>query len=119
MTISHFAVLCGLVWNSENTHCSVNRVHGSEKHDFVKSDASFKEVLSIKGRFAVGRLRNGGCAVPTGTVLLVTSTVYFLIFRPNVRATSSTYFRSADPSSSGGVPFVLKHQTEYVNSIVS
>ena len=37
MTISRFSVSCGLVWNSENTHCSVNRVHGSEKHDFMKS----------------------------------------------------------------------------------
>ena len=48
------------------------------------------------------------CAVPTGTVLLVTSTVYFLMLRPNVRATSSTYFRSAEPSSSGGVPTAEK-----------
>jgi hypothetical protein len=34
--ISHFTVPCGLVWNSENTYCSVNRVHGLEKHDLVK-----------------------------------------------------------------------------------
>ncbi len=45
--------------------------------------------------------------VPTGTVLLVTSMVYLLMLRPNVRATSSTYFRSALPSSSGGVPTAL------------
>ena len=43
-------------------------------------------------------------AVPTGTVDLVTSMVYFFMFRPKVRATSSTYLRSAEPSSSGGVP---------------
>ena len=43
-------------------------------------------------------------AVPTGTVDLVTSMVYFLMLRPNSRATSSTYWRSAEPSSSGGVP---------------
>jgi hypothetical protein len=36
MTISHFTVPCGLVWNSEKAHCSVNGVHCSEKHDFVK-----------------------------------------------------------------------------------
>ena len=47
-------------------------------------------------------------AVPTGTVLLVTNTVYFFIFCPKVRATSSTYFKSALPSSSGGVPTALK-----------
>jgi len=43
-------------------------------------------------------------AVPTGTVLLVTSRKYSLLYFPTVRATSSTYFRSACPSSSGGVP---------------
>ena len=36
MTISHFTVPCDLVWNSENTHCSVNGAHCSEKHDSVK-----------------------------------------------------------------------------------
>ncbi len=41
-------------------------------------------------------------AVPTGTVDLVTRSVYLLIARPNVRATSRTYCRSAEPSSSGG-----------------
>ena len=47
-------------------------------------------------------------AVPTGTVDLVTRTVYFLMFWPKVRATASTYCRSAEPSSSGGVPTALK-----------
>ena len=42
--------------------------------------------------------------VPTGTVDLVTSMVYFSMFCPNVLATDSTYFKSAEPSSSGGVP---------------
>lgn len=46
-------------------------------------------------------------AVPTGTVDLVTRTVYFLMFWPNVRATASTYCKSAEPSSSGGVPTAL------------
>ena len=32
---------------------------GLEKGDEMLPDASFKEILSIKGRFAVGRLRNG------------------------------------------------------------
>ena len=36
MTISRFTVSCDLVWKNENIYCSVNRVHGSEKHDFVK-----------------------------------------------------------------------------------
>ena len=62
------------------------------------------------------------CAVPTGTVLLVTSTVYFLMLRPNARATSSTYFRSAEPSSSGGVPTAEKTTStlsrQSVNSVV-
>ena len=43
-------------------------------------------------------------AVPTGTVLLVTSTLNLSIFLPKVRATAFTAVRSADPSSSGGVP---------------
>ena len=46
-------------------------------------------------------------AVPTGTVLFVTTNLYCFILRPMVRATSSTYFRSALPSSSGGVPTAL------------
>ena len=37
LTISHFTVPCDLGWNSENTHHSINTVHGSEKHDSVKS----------------------------------------------------------------------------------
>ena len=36
MTITHFTVPCDLVWNRENTYCSVNGAHCSEKHDFVK-----------------------------------------------------------------------------------
>jgi len=36
MTITHFAVPCGSVWNSENIYYSVNGAHCSEKHDFVK-----------------------------------------------------------------------------------
>jgi len=47
-------------------------------------------------------------AVPTGTVLLVTSSVYFETLAPNVFATSSTWLRSAPPSSSGGVPTAMK-----------
>ena len=47
-------------------------------------------------------------AVPTGTVDLVTKIVYFRMLRPNVRATSSTWRRSAEPSSSGGVPTAEK-----------
>ena len=37
MTITHFAVPCGSVWNSENIYYSVNGAHCSEKHDFMKS----------------------------------------------------------------------------------
>lgn len=37
LTISHFTVPCDLGRNSENTHYSVNTVHGSEKHDSEKS----------------------------------------------------------------------------------
>ena len=43
-------------------------------------------------------------AVPTGTVLLVTTKIYLFMYLPTVRATSNTYFKSALPSSSGGVP---------------
>ena len=47
-------------------------------------------------------------AVPTGTVDFVTIIVYLLIFCPKVLATASTYFKSAEPSSSGGVPTAEK-----------
>ena len=61
------------------------------------------------------RLSNSACmawrtsfAVPTGTVLLVTTTMYLLRCWPMVRATCNTYLRSALPSSSGGVPTAEK-----------
>ena len=57
-------------------------------------------------------------AVPTGTVDLVTRIVYFLMFRPNVRATSSTYCRSAEPSSSGGVPTAEKTTSTLSRQVV-
>jgi len=47
MTISHFTVPCGLVWNSENTHCSVNGEHCSEKHDFVKCFCSAVKIFPV------------------------------------------------------------------------
>ena len=46
-------------------------------------------------------------AVPTGTVDLVITTLYSLMYRPIVRATASTERRSAEPSSSGGVPTAI------------
>ena len=51
-------------------------------------------------------------AVPTGTVLFVT-TIFGLFMRwPTVRATSSTCCKSAEPSSSGGVPTAMKTTSE-------
>ncbi len=47
-------------------------------------------------------------AVPTGTVDLFTTTTGAVMCRPMVRATASTYCRSALPSSSGGVPTAMK-----------
>ena len=47
-------------------------------------------------------------AVPTGTVDLLTTTAGCARWRPMVRATASTYCRSALPSSSGGVPTAMK-----------
>ena len=47
LTISHFTVPCDLVWNSENTHCYVNRVHCSEKHDFVKWFRSAVKIFPV------------------------------------------------------------------------
>lgn len=44
---------------------------GLEKGDGMLPDASFKEILSIKGRFAVGRLRNGCVRVLDDTGALV------------------------------------------------
>ena len=47
MTISHFTVPCDLVWNRENTYCSVNEVHCSEKHDFVKWFRSAVKIFPV------------------------------------------------------------------------
>ncbi len=47
-------------------------------------------------------------AVPTGTVLLLTTTLYPFIARATSRATPSTCCRSADPSSPVGVPTAMK-----------
>ena len=50
--------------------------------------------------------------VPTGTVDLFTTIVKLVISRPMSRATSSTYCRSAEPSSPGGVPTAMKTISE-------
>lgn len=97
---------------------------------FALSDSAPTTILSgyIKSFMAEPSLRNSGleatsksiftplfsnssdtvvlifCAVPTGTVLLVTSIICLCIFCPTSLATSKTYLRSALPSSSGGVP---------------
>ena len=47
-------------------------------------------------------------AVPTGTVDLLTTILSPFIARPIPPATSRTCFRSADPSSSCGVPTAMK-----------
>ena len=59
-------------------------------------------------RFAARWPRAPFRAVPTGTVLLSTTTVYLFIARPTSRATASTCCRSADPSSPCGVPTAMK-----------
>ena len=46
-------------------------------------------------------------AVPTGTVDLSTTMRYSVMCRPIVSATASTCDRSAEPSSSGGVPTAM------------
>ena len=46
--------------------------------------------------------------MPTGTVDLVTTTFASSMCSPIVRATARTYLRSAEPSSSGGVPTAMK-----------
>ena len=46
-------------------------------------------------------------AVPTGTVDLSTTTRYSFMWRPMLRAAATTCFRSAEPSSSGGVPTAM------------
>ena len=50
--------------------------------------------------------------VPTGTVLLVTTIFERFMCCPMVRATASTCWRSAEPSSSGGVPTAMKTISE-------
>ena len=47
-------------------------------------------------------------AVPTGTVLFVTTSLGPFMCSPIVPATASTCCRSAEPSSSGGVPTAIK-----------
>src|SRR6266511_2465582 len=51
-------------------------------------------------------------AVPTGTVLFVTTSLGPFIWRPIVRAASSTCCTSAEPSSSGGVPTAMHTTSE-------
>ncbi len=46
--------------------------------------------------------------MPTGTVDLLTTTLKPFMARPMPRATSSTCRRSAEPSSSWGVPTAMK-----------
>jgi hypothetical protein len=46
-------------------------------------------------------------AVPTGTVDFVMTTLYSPMCSPIERATASTWRRSAEPSSSGGVPTAI------------
>src|SRR5471030_620296 len=46
-------------------------------------------------------------AVPTGTVDLSTMTLYSVMCLPMLRAAASTYCKSAEPSSSGGVPTAM------------
>jgi hypothetical protein len=50
-------------------------------------------------------------AVPTGTVDLSTMILYSVIRRPMFLAAARTYFMSADPSSSGGVPTAMNCRT--------
>ena len=47
-------------------------------------------------------------AVPTGTVDLVTTILGSFMWRPISRATARTCWRSAEPSSPGGVPTAMK-----------
>ena len=80
------------------------------------SNSSGKPRLSSSSWIVSRTLR----AVPTGTVLFVTTRRCLVILRPTVRATSSTYFRSALPSSSGGVPTALKRtSTSFRHSVKS
>ena len=62
-------------------------------------------------------------AVPTGTVLLVTTSFRSFMCSPIVRATSRTCCRSAEPSSSGGVPTAMKitsdRSTAWATSVVN
>ena len=51
-------------------------------------------------------------AVPTGTVLLSTMTVYLLMTWPMARATFSTCVKSAEPSSPCGVPTAMKTMSD-------
>jgi len=51
-------------------------------------------------------------AVPTGTVLLVITVFELFICWPIVRATASTCCKSAEPSSSGGVPTAMITMSE-------
>ena len=46
-------------------------------------------------------------AVPTGTVDLSTMTLKPVMYLPMLRAAAVTYLRSAEPSSSGGVPTAM------------
>lgn len=47
LKISHFTVPCDLLWNRENTYCSVSGIHCSEKHDFVKWFCSAVKIFPV------------------------------------------------------------------------
>ena len=64
--------------------------------------------VAAAAAFSVSTSLARPCRVPTGTVVLVTMTLASSMCSAIVRATASTYLRSAEPSSSGGVPTAMK-----------
>ena len=80
-------------------------------HEVVDRGALLQELGvrdDVNGCFACERDRRAHLpAVPTGTVLFVTTTSSRVMCRPIVSATASTCRRSAEPSSSGGVPTAM------------
>ena len=101
-----------------------SRHHGARvvrldpQHDAIRLEEiidrrAFLEKLRIAAQVErLARVRGTAAAtlaaVPTGTVDFVTTTSSRVMCRPIWSATPSTWRRSAEPSSSGGVPTAMK-----------
>ena len=80
---------------------------GALLEEFRVGDHVEMQIALPRSASASASLARTLSAVPTGTVDLVTTILGSAMCPAMVAATASTYFRSAEPSSSGGVPTAM------------